>query len=111
MMDQKQFDALLDQWIEDHKQEMIEELGLWVSQKSVSRVDLGAPGAPYGPDCRKMLDLALEMLAAITASRPTITRGTPVTPVSAPPSMKSASWVIWTWCPKGRAGRCASPTT
>ena len=92
MMDQKQFDALLDQWIEDHKQEMIEELGLWVSQKSVSRVDLGAPGAPYGPDCRKMLDLA-------------------VTPVSAPPSMKSASWAIWTWCPKGRAGRCASPTT
>ena len=60
MIDQKQFDALLDQWIEDHKQEMIEELGLWVSQKSVSRVDLGAPGAPYGPDCRKMLDLALE---------------------------------------------------
>ena len=56
MMDQKQFDALLDQWIEEHKQEMIDELGLWVGQKSVSRVDLGKPGAPYGPDCRKMLD-------------------------------------------------------
>ena len=60
MMDQKQFDALLDKWIEEHKQEMIDELGLWVGQKSVSRVDLGKPGAPYGPDCRKMLDLALE---------------------------------------------------
>ena len=60
MMDQKEFDALLDRWIEEHKNEMIEELGLWVSQKSVSRVDLGKPGAPYGPDCRKMLDLALE---------------------------------------------------
>ena len=41
MMDQKQFDALLDQWIGDHRQEMIEELGLWVGQKSVSRADLG----------------------------------------------------------------------
>ena len=32
MMDQKQFDALLDKWIEEHKQEMIDELGLWVGQ-------------------------------------------------------------------------------
>jgi len=60
MMDQKQFDALLDQWIEEHKQEMIDELGQWVAIKSVSRVDLGKPGAPYGPDCRRMLDFALE---------------------------------------------------
>lgn len=64
MMDQKQFDALLDRWVEEHKGEMIEELGLWVSQKSVSRADLGQPGAPYGPDCRKMLDFALERCAA-----------------------------------------------
>ena len=107
MMDQKQFDALLDQWIEDHKQEMIEELGLWVSQKSVSRVDLGAPGAPYGPDCRKMLDLALERCRHYGFETHDYEGYT----VSAPPSMKSASWAIWTWCPKGRAGRCASPTT
>ena len=60
MMDQKEFDALLDRWIEEHKQEMIEELGMWVSHKSVARADLGEPNAPYGPDCRKMLDFALE---------------------------------------------------
>ena len=42
MMDQKQFDALLDQWIEDHKQEMIAERGRWVSRKSVGRGEVGA---------------------------------------------------------------------
>ncbi len=47
-------------WLKDHEQEMIDELKLWVSQPSVSRADLGKEGAPFGPDCRKMLTLALE---------------------------------------------------
>ncbi len=53
-------EQLLDKWIAEHRQEMIDELGLWVSHPSVSRADLAAPGAPYGPDCRRMLDFALE---------------------------------------------------
>lgn len=53
-------ESFIDEWIQSHKEEMIEELKLWVSQPSVSRADLYKEGAPYGPDCRKMLDLALE---------------------------------------------------
>lgn len=60
MADKKVVEALVDQWIADHKEEMIEELKLWVSHPSVSRADLAKPGAPYGEDCRKMLDFALE---------------------------------------------------
>ena len=110
MMDQKQFDALLDQWIEDHKQEMIEELGLWVSQKSVSRVDLGAPGAPYGPDCRKMLDLALERCRHYgfeTHDYEGYTGDARFGPTEHEISFVGHLDVV----PEGRAGRCASPTT
>lgn len=53
-------EMLFDQWLAEHKDEMIEELGKWVAIPSVSRADLAAPNAPYGPDCRKMLDFALE---------------------------------------------------
>jgi len=56
----EKLEVLLDKWLEEHKEEMIEELGKWVNHPSVSRADLAAPGAPYGPDCRKMLDFALE---------------------------------------------------
>ena len=48
MADKKVVEALVDQWIADHKEEMIEELKLWVSHPSVSRADLAKPGAPYG---------------------------------------------------------------
>ena len=53
----------LDQWIMEHKDEMVDELKAWVSHPSVSRADLASPGAPYGPDCRAMLDFALERAA------------------------------------------------
>lgn len=54
------FEKTLDSWIAEHEREMVDELGMWVSHPSVSRADLAAPNAPYGPDCRKMLDFALE---------------------------------------------------
>lgn len=60
MADKKMVEAIVDQWIAEHKDEMVEELKLWVSHPSVSRADLAKPGAPYGEDCRKMLDFALE---------------------------------------------------
>ena len=50
----------LERWTADHRTQMIEELKNWVRHPSVSRADLAAPGAPYGPDCRKMLDYALQ---------------------------------------------------
>ncbi|MDO4459822.1 MAG: Sapep family Mn(2+)-dependent dipeptidase [Clostridia bacterium] len=59
-MTNKEFDILLDEWTAAHKDEMIEELGKWVAIPSVSRADLAAQGAPYGPECKRMLDFALE---------------------------------------------------
>ena len=50
----------IQNWKEDHQEEFVEELKLWVSQPSVSREDLGIENAPYGPDCRKMMDLVIE---------------------------------------------------
>ena len=49
-----------DQWIEEHKDEFICDLQELVRIPSVSRADLMQPGAPFGPDCRKMLDFTLE---------------------------------------------------
>ncbi|MBQ3179299.1 MAG: M20/M25/M40 family metallo-hydrolase [Clostridia bacterium] len=49
-----------DAWIEAHKEEFITELRGMVQIPSVSRADLAEPGAPFGPDCRKMLDYSLE---------------------------------------------------
>ena len=49
-----------DAWITDHREEYIAELQAIARIPSVSRADLAAPGAPFGPDCRKVLDYALE---------------------------------------------------
>lgn len=51
-------------WLDAHKEEMIAVLKDWVSIPSVSRAELAAPGAPYGPDCRRMLDRALSTAEA-----------------------------------------------
>ena len=57
-------EKLIDRWIDSHRDEMVEELKAWVSHPSVSRADLAKPKAPYGPDCRRMLDFALERAGA-----------------------------------------------
>lgn len=49
-----------DQWIDAHKNEYIQEIQKLSRIPSVSRADLAQPDAPFGPDCRKMLDYALE---------------------------------------------------
>ena len=57
------YTRLLEQaaaWIEAHKAEYIAELQGIARIPSVSRADLAQPGAPFGPDCRKVLDYALE---------------------------------------------------
>lgn len=50
----------IDQWIQENKSDMIQELKDWVAHPSVSRADLAQEGAPYGKDCREMLDFALK---------------------------------------------------
>lgn len=52
--------AHADAWIAAHREEYISELQGIARIPSVSRADLAAPGAPFGPDCRKVLDYALE---------------------------------------------------
>ncbi len=52
--------ALADEWIAAHRAEYIAEIQGVARIPSVSRKDLAAPNAPFGPDCRKVLDYALE---------------------------------------------------
>ena len=58
-------DQELREWIEAHRDEMVRELMDYVRIPSVSRADLcdAEKKAPYGPDCRRMLDYALTRLA------------------------------------------------
>lgn len=48
-----------EEWIEAHRDEFVSELQGMTRIPSVSRADLAQPGAPFGPDCRRMLDYAL----------------------------------------------------
>lgn len=47
-------------WIDEHAEEMIAELQDFARIPSISRADLAEENAPFGPDCRKMLDYALK---------------------------------------------------
>lgn len=49
-----------EKWVEAHKEEFITELQGMTRIPSISRADLAQEGAPFGPDCRKMLDYAME---------------------------------------------------
>lgn len=49
-----------ENWIEAHKAEFLSELQNMTRIPSISRADLAEPGAPFGPDCRRMLNYALE---------------------------------------------------
>lgn len=58
----ERYSALLKQtkeWIEAHRQEFITELQDLTRIPSVSRADLAEPGAPFGKECRRVLDHAL----------------------------------------------------
>ena len=46
-------------WLDAHENEMIEDLKSFVSCRSVSRADLAAPGAPFGPENAEMLSRIL----------------------------------------------------
>ena len=55
----------IKEWISAHRNEMVRELMDWVRIPSVSRADLcdTEKKAPYGPECRRMLDYALMKLS------------------------------------------------
>ena len=59
-MNRSELLARADQWIAAHREEYITEIQGLARIPSVSRADLGTPGAPFGPDCRRVLDYALE---------------------------------------------------
>lgn len=46
-------------WLDAHAEEMFADLQAFTRIRSVSRADLAQPGAPFGPECREMLDFAL----------------------------------------------------
>lgn len=47
-------------WMKDHKEEYIAELQGLSRIPSVSRAEEAQPGAPFGPDCRRVLDDMME---------------------------------------------------
>ena len=58
MIDTKTQEAIRA-WAKEHAEEMFADLQAFARIPSVSRADLAADGAPFGPDCRKMLDHAV----------------------------------------------------
>lgn len=59
MSDNTDILARAREWLNAHKDEMIADLKDFVSIRSVSRADLATHGAPFGAECREMLDYAL----------------------------------------------------
>ncbi len=63
-MDQQVLSAI-ERWIDEHTEEYIADVQAFCRIASVSRADLAQPNAPFGPDCRKMLDFALNRAAEL----------------------------------------------
>lgn len=49
------------EWFDLHKEEMVEDVRRLAMLRSVSRADLAQPNAPYGEECRRVLDAALDI--------------------------------------------------
>ena len=60
MYNRTEFIAKAQEWIAAHRDEIIAELQGFSRIRSVSRADLAEPNAPFGPECRTMLDYALQ---------------------------------------------------
>lgn len=59
-MDMHAFRQKSAQWLRDHAEEMVADVQAFSRIRSVSRADLAQEGAPFGPECRQMLDFALK---------------------------------------------------
>ncbi|WP_174865241.1 Sapep family Mn(2+)-dependent dipeptidase [Pectobacterium polaris] len=51
----------IESWIAAQRDSLIDELATWIAVPSVSRADLARPGAPFGPECARILDAALTL--------------------------------------------------
>lgn len=49
----------VDKWIDEHKQQIVDELCAWIRIRSVSDETEAQPGQPFGPGCAQMLEYAL----------------------------------------------------
>lgn len=58
------FSARAEAWITQHSEEIARELAGFVAIRSVSMASAATPGAPFGPEMRRMLDYALMRGAA-----------------------------------------------
>lgn len=47
-------------WLDKNFEDMVRDVQAFARIRSVSRADLGEENAPFGPECRKMLDFALK---------------------------------------------------
>ena len=56
---EKKVIAAVEQWIDEHKEELIADIQSLSHIASVSRADQAAPGAPFGPGCREALNWVL----------------------------------------------------
>ncbi|MBN3264624.1 Sapep family Mn(2+)-dependent dipeptidase [Pectobacterium brasiliense] len=52
---------LIENWIAEQSDSLINELATWIAIPSVSRADLAQPGAPFGSVCAHVLDTALTL--------------------------------------------------
>ncbi|KOC89573.1 Sapep family Mn(2+)-dependent dipeptidase [Winslowiella iniecta] len=51
----------IEQWIEQHREQLIEDLASWIEIPSISRADRGVEGAPFGAECQQILERALTL--------------------------------------------------
>lgn len=59
----EQEEQLLNQvniWAKQHQEELVADLQQLIRIPSISRADLGKEGAPFGPECAKVLDIMLD---------------------------------------------------
>lgn len=53
----------IEQWIEDHQEQLVSQLEKWIAIPSISRADQASVGAPFGPRCAEILDHVLSQAA------------------------------------------------
>lgn len=58
-----EFRLEISKWLDENFEDMIQDVQAFARIRSVSRADLGTENAPFGPECREMLDFALARAA------------------------------------------------
>lgn len=64
-MNEQELVASIDAYVEDVWPCVLDDIAALVAVPSVADASKGEPGAPHGPECKRALDLALEMCAKL----------------------------------------------